>query len=74
MAIGDVRGESYYTLTEKFDDFKEVGALTLPHSYTLDYMIDGTNQSGFIAKWSMKVLEAGFNTPNINEDIFKAQK
>ena len=74
MAIADVRGESYYTLTEKFGDFKKVGSLTLPHSYALDYMIDGTNQSGFIAKWNMNVLEAGFNTPNIDNDLFKAQK
>lgn len=74
MAIGTVRGESYYTLTEKFDDFKKVGALTLPHSYTLDYMIDGTNQSGFIAKWKINVAEIGFNMPNIDEDIFKAEK
>jgi len=74
MAIGDVRGESYYTLTEKFDDFKQVGAMTLPHSYSLDYMIDGTNQSGFIAKWNMDIVEAGFNMPNIDDELFKAQK
>ena len=74
MAIGEVRGESYYTLVETFDDFKKVGTLTLPHSYTLDYMIDGTNQSGFIAKWEISVLEIGFNTPNIDPNFFKASK
>ncbi|MDR0310150.1 MAG: hypothetical protein LBJ21_01045 [Acidobacteriota bacterium] len=74
MAIAEVRGESYYTLTEKFDDFKKVGELTLPHSYTLDYMIDGLNQSGFIAKWNINILTWGFNTPGIDPDIFKAEK
>jgi len=69
-----VKGESYYTLTEKFDDFKKVGSLTMPHSYTLDYMIDGPAQAGFIAKWKMNVLEIGFNTPDINPNVFKAQK
>jgi len=74
MAIATVRGESYYTLVEKFDDFKKVGDMTLPHSYTLDYMIDGPNQSGFIAKWKINALEFGFNTPNIDPDLFKAEK
>jgi hypothetical protein len=74
MAIAQVRGESYYTLTERFGDFKKVGALTLPHSYTLDYMIDGLNQSGFIAKWKINAVEMGFNTPNIDPEIFKAAK
>ena len=72
MAIGDVRGESYYTLVEKFDDFRQVGELTMPYSYTLDYMIDGTNQSGFIAKWKIDVQEIGFNTPGIDPKFFKA--
>jgi len=74
MAIAQVRGESYYTLVEKFEDFKNVGSLTMPHTYTLDYMIDGTNQSGFIAKWTISVQEVGFNAPNINPDFFKASK
>ena len=74
MAIGAVRGESYYTLTEKFGDFKKVGEVTLPHSYELDYMIDGSNQSGFIANWKINVLEAGFNVPSIDQNLFKANR
>jgi len=73
MAIADVRGESYYTLTETFGDFKKAGALTLPYSYSLDYMIDGTNQSGFIAKWKANAMEIGFNAPNIDQEIFNAK-
>ena len=74
MAIADVRGESYYTLIEIFEDFKKIGAFTMPHRYTLDYMIDGTNQSGFIAKWKIDVQEMGFNVPNIDPNFFKASK
>ena len=73
MAIADVRGESYYTLTEIFGDFRKAGALTLPYSYTLDYMIDGNNQSGFIAKWKTNALEIGVNTSDIDPEIFKAK-
>jgi len=72
MAIGDVRGESYYTLVEIFDDFRKVGDLTMPYSYTLEYMIDGPNQSGFIANWKINVQEIGFNTPGIDPKLFKA--
>jgi len=74
MAIMQVRGESFYTLVEKFDDFKKVGAVTLPHSYMLEYMIDGTNQSGFIANWKIDVIEIGFNAPDIDQKLFKAEK
>jgi len=73
MAIADVRGESFYTLTETFGDFKKVGALTFPHSYSLDYMIDGNNQSGFIAKWKINALEIGFNMQDIDPKFFRAE-
>jgi hypothetical protein len=74
MAIAQVRGESYYTLIEIFDDFKKVGTMTMPHSYTLDYMIDGLNQSGFIAKWKINAVEIGFNAPGIDQKLFEAEK
>ena len=73
MAIADVRGESFYTLIEKFEDFRQVDALTLPHVYTFDYMIDGTNQSGFIAKWKINVQELAFDAPSIDPNLFKAE-
>ena len=68
------RGESFYTLTEKFGDFRKIGGLTMPYSYTLDYMIDGYAQSGFIASWKMTVGEIGFNSPNIEQGFFTAEK
>jgi hypothetical protein len=53
---------SYYLLVEKFDNFKEVKVgdsaggetrnLTLPHSYTLEYSVEGQG-STFIAHWKI---------------------
>jgi len=72
--IGQVRGESIYTLTEKFDNFKKVGGLTMPHRYVLDYAIEGTAQSAFIAHWTLEAQEWGFNMSNLDEKLFKAEK
>ncbi|MDR1728283.1 MAG: hypothetical protein LBT74_10235 [Acidobacteriota bacterium] len=74
MLIGRVKGESYYTLVEKFEDFKKVGALTLPHRYVLHYTIDGTAQSGFIADWTLSARQIGFNAQNIDPKVFQAEK
>jgi hypothetical protein len=64
--------ESIYVLVEKFDDFKKVGAMTLPHSYTMDYSLEGQGHS-FIAKWTMKAVQWAFNR-TYDERIFVAQK
>jgi hypothetical protein len=64
--------ESIYMLVEKFDDFKKVGAMTLPHSYTLDYSLEGQGHA-FIAKWTMNVAQWAFNR-TLDERIFVAQK
>jgi hypothetical protein len=53
-------------LTEKFENFKKAGELTLPHSYTL--RIEGTD----IATWNIEVSEWIFNRPDIDPDIFQA--
>ncbi len=52
--------DSIYVLIEKFDDFKKVGAMTLPHSYTMDYSVEGQGHT-FIAKWTMKAVQWAFN-------------
>jgi hypothetical protein len=66
-------GNTYYTLTETFGDFKKIGSLTLPHGYTLDYSISGLGQSGFLAKWNINVQEIGLDTPDIPQNLFKAE-
>lgn len=72
--LGKVRGESIYILTEKFDDFKKIGGLTMPHRYELDYEIEGTAQSGFIANWTLEAQQWGFNMRDLDERLFKAEK
>lgn len=72
--LGKVRGESIYILTEKFDDFKKIGGLTMPHRYELDYEIEGTAQSGFIANWTLEAQQWGFNMANLDEKLFQAEK
>jgi hypothetical protein len=64
--------DSIYVLVERFDDFKKVGAMTLPHSYTLDYSVEGQGTS-FIGKWTIKAVQWAFNR-TYDEQIFKAQK
>jgi hypothetical protein len=64
--------DSIYVLVEKFDDFKKVGAMTLPHTYSMDYSLEGQGHT-FIAKWTMKAVEWAFNR-TYDERIFVAQK
>jgi hypothetical protein len=64
--------DSIYVLIEKFDDFKKVGAMTLPHSYAIDYSVEGQGHS-FIGKWTMKAVQWAFNRA-YDERIFVAQK
>jgi hypothetical protein len=64
--------DSIYVLTEKFDDFRKIGVMTLPHDYTLDYSVEGQGHS-FIGKWTMKASQWAFNR-TYDEAIFIAQK
>jgi len=64
--------DSIYVLTEKFDDFKTAGGLTLPHSYTIDYSVEGQGRT-FIAKWIVQAAQWAFNQ-TYDERIFVAQK
>ena len=64
--------DSIYVLTERFDDFKTVNAMTLPHRYTIDYSVEGQGRT-FIAKWILQANQWGFNQ-TYDERIFAAQK
>ena len=77
MGIGLMTGETVYTLVEKFDDFRAVGNLTLPHSYTLDYSLNhlgGTTMGGYAANWTMEALQWGFGAPDIDQRFFNTEK
>jgi hypothetical protein len=64
--------DSIYVLTERFDDFKTVNEMTLPHRYTIDYSLEGQGRT-FIAKWIIQATQWGFNQ-TYDERIFVAQK
>ncbi len=64
--------DSIYVLTERFDDFKTVNAMTLPHRYTIDYSVEGQGRT-FIARWILQANQWGFNQ-TYDERIFAAQK
>jgi hypothetical protein len=64
--------DSIYVLIEKFDDFKKVGDLTLPQSYSIDYSVEGQGHT-FVAKWNLKSGQWDLNKA-YDERIFKAQK
>jgi hypothetical protein len=64
--------DSIYVLVERFDDFKKIGAITLPHSYTMEYSVEGQGHS-FIAKWNLKAVQWAFNR-DYDDKIFQAQK
>jgi hypothetical protein len=72
MTIGQNRGETYYTLVEKFENYKKVGGLMLPHRYILEYSMEGAGS--FIANWTLNVIKWGFNAQNLDPKIFQAQK
>jgi hypothetical protein len=70
--VMQVMPESIYVLVEKFGDFQEESGIVLPHSYTLDYSVEGQGSS-FVAKWNMKFSQAAFNKA-LDDKIFKATK
>jgi hypothetical protein len=72
MMIGQARPDTYYTLIEKFDDYKKVSGMMLPHRYILEYSMEGAGS--FIANWTLNVIKWAFNAPNLNPKIFQAQK
>jgi hypothetical protein len=57
-----------YTITETFDDFKQVDGLTLPHNYKLDFSIDNP-RGGFVGNWSYAIKQISHNQ-NIDRQVF----
>jgi hypothetical protein len=69
---GSAIPDSIYVLTEKFEDFKKVKGMTLPHKYTLDYSLEGQG-TAFMGEWILQADKWVFNR-KFDEKIFKAQK
>jgi len=64
--------ESIYTLIERFDDYKKVSGMTLPHKYSIEYTLEGQGQS-FIGHWTLNARRWLFNQ-TFDEMLFEAQK
>jgi hypothetical protein len=60
--------ESYYTLTEDFDDFRAVDGLTLPHKYRMQFSAEGRNGSA-LSDWTVTINKIEHNT-KIDDLIF----
>jgi len=59
--------ESYYSLTEDFDDFRAVDELTLPHKYKLQLSIQGTSGTA-VGSASPAAQGAGANPASVLHD------
>lgn len=49
-----------YTLTEHFDDYKEIDGLMLPYLYKFDYSLDSP-RGGFVGAWTYTIKQIGHN-------------
>ncbi|HLH30667.1 MAG TPA: hypothetical protein VKY31_05655, partial [Terriglobia bacterium] len=58
--ITDTAETIRYMITERFDDFKQVDGLTLPHSYKLDYSVDSP-RGGFVGSWAYTIKQIVHN-------------
>ncbi len=64
--------DSIYRLIEKFDNFKKVSGMTLPHKYTMEYSLEGQGHS-FIGNWTINATNFIFNR-KYQDIIFQAHK
>lgn len=60
--------ESYYTLTEDFDDFRAVDGLTLPHKYRVQFSAEGRSGSA-LHDWTVTIKNIEHNK-KIDDLIF----
>lgn len=63
--------DTFHTVREYFDAFKEVDGLTLPHSYKLVYTIEGWHAT-YLGQWLISDIKIDHNTPM--EDAYFAIK
>lgn len=69
--ILDPDSDSIYVLVESFDNFKEADGLVLPHSYSLEYSVQGRGNSAII-HYAIEVSQCMHNG-EINPQLFSAQ-
>jgi hypothetical protein len=60
-----------YQIIERFDQFKEVDGITLPHSYNLEFTIDGP-RGGMLTTWTHPIDRLVHDEP-IERQLFSLQ-
>ena len=60
--------ETYYSLTEDFDDFREVDGLTLPHKYRMQFSVESRSGSA-LHDWTVMIKKIEHNT-KIDDVVF----
>jgi hypothetical protein len=73
ISVGEAQPDSYYTLVEKFEDFKKVNGMILPHRYLIEYSLEGSGQA-FIGHWTLTVNKWAYNQATFDPKIFQALK
>jgi hypothetical protein len=58
-----------YHIVERFDDFRQDGGLTLPHSYTLEFSIDDP-RGAVLTLWNYAIDRITHNDPLDNASFF----
>jgi hypothetical protein len=61
-----------YTLTEKFDDFKQVDGITLPHKHTMEYVFEG-GKGNFGAQYILDIMKITHNG-KLDPQLFVAEE
>ena len=64
--------ETYYVLSEEFDDFRSIDGLTLPYKYKLQYSVTSSGGS-LLRDWSLAVDQISHQTA-ADEGLFKLGK
>jgi hypothetical protein len=68
--IQDAIPDSNYVLLEKFDNFQDENGLMLPHSYAIEYSLEGQGSS-FLAHWKINASQFIHNG-KIDQSFFTA--
>jgi hypothetical protein len=69
MAENAAAKPSYYSLIERFSDFKGVGQLTFPFNYTIEFSSQ-TQDDAMALQWAIKIAQVFFNEP-LEQAAFK---
>ncbi len=69
--IHDAAADSIYRLVERFENFKEVDGITLPHSYHLEYSVQGRGSS-FVANYTVTVKQI-IQNGKVDASFFRVQ-